>query len=290
MSDPKELLGSGDQREGRIAEGLGWFSLGLGAAQLLMPGALNRLAGIRDEAGARFAQRAVGVREVGAFAAIMADRPRPVVPLWSRVGGDLIDLALLGRAWARKRESAPRLALTIGNIAGVTGLDTYAAIRHTEAARRREPKSDVEGKATGGGPMEVKAAVTVRKSREEVESGWRTFEAEGGLSGWNSDAAKGADGGGEDVATLRFAEAPAGQGTEVHAKLGYEPTAGKVGAMLAKALGDDPAQKVKDDLRRFKQVAETGQVVRSEANPEGTRTSTTLKERPAQPLPAGSQS
>ncbi|HST69109.1 MAG TPA: hypothetical protein VLI94_05575 [Solirubrobacterales bacterium] len=290
MSNPSESFGPSGRRDARIAEGLGWFSLGLGAAQLLAPGALNRLAGIRDDAAARLAQRFVGVREVGAFAAIMADRPRPVLPLWSRVGGDLLDLALLARAWDRKRESAPRLALTIANIAGVTGLDIYAAIRHTEAERRREPRAEGEGKAPGGGPVQVKAAVTIRKSREEVEPAWRTFEADGGLSGWRSDAAEAGKGDGDGVAHLRFVEAPAGQGTEVHAGLSYEPTAGKVGELLAKALGDDPAQKVKDDLRRFKQVVETGQVVRSEAKPDGTRTTTPLKERPAQPLPAGSRS
>jgi len=229
----------------------------------------------------------VGVREVGAFAAIMADRPRPVLPLWSRVGGDLIDLALLARAWGRKRESAPRLAVTIANIAAVTGLDAHAAIRHTEADGRHQSKA--EGKAAGGGPVQVKAAVTIRKSREEVESAWRRFEADGGLSGWQSDAA--AEGRSDDgAAHLRFGEAPAGQGTEVHAQLSYEPSAGKVGEMLAKALGDDPAQKVKDDLRRFKQIVETGEVVRSEAKPDGTHTTTPLKERPAQPLPAGSRS
>lgn len=288
MSNPSDSLGPNGQRDARIAEGLGWFSLGLGAAQLLAPGALNRLAGIRDDAGARLAQRFVGVREVGAFAAIMAGRPRPVLPLWSRVGGDLMDLALLAHAWENKRESAPRLALTIASIAGVTGLDTYAAIRHTEAERRREPEAEDEGKAPGGGPVQVKAAVTIRKSREEVEPAWRTFEADGGLSGWHSDAAEAEEGDG--AAHLRFVEAPRGQGTEVHAGLSYEPTAGKVGEVLAKALGDDPAQKVKDDLRRFKQVVETGQVVRSEAKPDGTRTTTPLKERPAQPLPAGSRS
>jgi hypothetical protein len=137
--------------------------------------------------------------------------------------------------------------------------------------------------------VQVKAAVTVRRSREEVEPAWRTFEADGGLSGWRSDAA-GAEDRGEGLARLRFVEAPAGQGTEVHVALSYEPTAGKVGEVLSKALGDDPAQKVKDDLRRFKQVLETGQIARSEANPDGTRTSSTLKERPAQPLPAGSRS
>lgn len=288
MSNPSESRSSRRQRDERIAEGLGWFSLGLGSAQLLAPGALNRLAGIRDDAAARVAQRFVGLREVGAFAAIMADRPRPAVPLWSRVGGDLIDLALLGRAWERKRESAPRLALTIANIAAVTGLDAYAATRSTEADKRHEPKT--EGEAAAGGPMQVKAAVTVRKSREEVESAWRTFEADGGLSGWRSDAAGAEDRGEDGVAHLRFVEAPAGQGTEVHAGISYERTAGKVGDVLAKALGDDPAQKIKDDLRRFKQIVETGQVVRSEANPDGTRTSTTLKERPAQPLPVGSRS
>lgn len=137
--------------------------------------------------------------------------------------------------------------------------------------------------------MQVKAAVTVRKSREEVEPAWRTFEADGGLSGWHSTAAA-EDGSGNGAAHLRFVKAPADQGTEVHVALSYEPKAGKVGDALAKALGGDPMQKVKDDLRRFKQVAETGQVVCSEANPDGTRTSTTLKERPAQPLPEGSQS
>jgi hypothetical protein len=288
MSNSNEFLNSGADREERIAAGLGWFSLGLGAAQLLAPGALNRLAGIHDDGAARLAQRLVGVREVGAFAAIMADRPTPALPLWSRVGGDLMDLALLGRAWQRKRESAPRLALTIVNIAGVTGLDTYAAIRHTEAKQSR-PGSNLESKTAGGGPVQVKAAVTVRRSREEVEPAWRTFEADGGLSGWRSDAA-GAEDRGEGLARLRFVEAPAGQGTEVHVALSYEPTAGKVGEVLSKALGDDPAQKVKDDLRRFKQVLETGQIARSEANPDGTRTSSTLKERPAQPLPAGSRS
>jgi uncharacterized membrane protein len=287
MSNSNELRDPGDQQDERIAVGLARFSLGLGVAQLLAPGALNRLAGVRDDAAARVAQRFVGVREVGAFAAIMVDRPRPALPLWSRVGGDLMDLALLGRAWERKRESAPRLALTIANIAAVTGLDAYAAIRHTEAVRRREPK---QREAAGGGPVQVKAAVTVRKPREEVEPAWRTFEADGGLSGWRTDAAGAEDRGDDGVAHLRFVEAPAGQGTEVHARLSYEPTAGKVGEMLAKALGDDPAQKVKDDLRRFKQVVETGQVVRSEANPDGTRTKITLKERPAQPLPVGSRS
>jgi len=40
---------------------------------------------------------------------------------------------------------------------------------------------------------------------------------------------------------------------------------------------------VKDDLRRFKQVMETGEVVRSEGSPEGQNARRHLKQRPAQP-------
>ena len=36
-------------------------------------------------------------------------------------------------------------------------------------------------------------------------------------------------------------------------------------------LGEEPAQQVRDDLRRFKQILETGEVVRSDGSPEGHR-------------------
>ena len=39
--------------------------------------------------------------------------------------------------------------------------------------------------------------------------------------------------------------------------------------MLAKLFGEEPAQQVRDDLRRFKQVMETGEVVRSDGSLQG---------------------
>jgi uncharacterized membrane protein len=42
-------------------------------------------------------------------------------------------------------------------------------------------------------------------------------------------------------------------------------------------------QQLRDDLRRFKQVLETGEVVRSEGSPDGTRTQRQLRQRAAQP-------
>jgi uncharacterized membrane protein len=49
---------------------------------------------------------------------------------------------------------------------------------------------------------------------------------------------------------------PAGGGTEVRVVLSYDPPAGKVGATVAKLLGEEPGQQVEEDLRRFKQVME----------------------------------
>jgi uncharacterized membrane protein len=52
---------------------------------------------------------------------------------------------------------------------------------------------------------------------------------------------------------------PAGEATDVRVVLSYDPPAGKVGAAVAKLLGEEPSQQVQDDLRRFKQVMEAGE-------------------------------
>ena len=60
--------------------------------------------------------------------------------------------------------------------------------------------------------------------------------------------------------------APGGRGTEVHVELRYDPPGGKLGALVAKLFGEEPGQQVEGDLRRFKQVIETGEVVHSDAS------------------------
>jgi uncharacterized membrane protein len=52
---------------------------------------------------------------------------------------------------------------------------------------------------------------------------------------------------------------PLGEGTEVRVVLSYDPPAGRVGATVAKLLGEEPSQQVQEDLRRFKQVMEAGE-------------------------------
>jgi uncharacterized membrane protein len=53
---------------------------------------------------------------------------------------------------------------------------------------------------------------------------------------------------------------------------------------VARLFGEEPKQQVTDDLRRFKQVLETGEVVRSDASPDGHRTGRLLKQRSGQPV------
>ena len=69
-----------------------------------------------------------------------------------------------------------------------------------------------------------------------------------------------------NAGTVRFNPAPGNRGTEVHVQLRYAPPAGKAGAMIAKLFGREPSQEVEGDLRRFKQVLETGEVVHSDAS------------------------
>ena len=49
-------------------------------------------------------------------------------------------------------------------------------------------------------------------------------------------------------------------------------------------FGEDPHQQLDDDLRRLKQVLETGEVVRSDGAPGGKRARKEFPQRPAQPL------
>jgi len=54
---------------------------------------------------------------------------------------------------------------------------------------------------------------------------------------------------------------PAGEhATQVHVKLQYDPPAGKLGATVAWLVGEDPQHQIAKDLRRFKQLLETGEV------------------------------
>jgi uncharacterized membrane protein len=119
--------------------------------------------------------------------------------------------------------------------------------------------------------MKLRAAITVHRSREEVQRLWQSSE-------YRPQYLQDAD------AAVTFVDAPADWGTEIHVDLDHDVPGGRLGEMIEKLVGAAPLAKVKDDLRRFKQHVETGEIPRSEGSPEGELAERKFKQRPAQPL------
>lgn len=68
---------------------------------------------------------------------------------------------------------------------------------------------------------------------------------------------------------VRFMPAPGDRGTEVKVVMEYEIAGGKLTAALAKLFGEEPEQQVGDELRRFKQLMEAGEIATTEGQPRG---------------------
>ena len=59
---------------------------------------------------------------------------------------------------------------------------------------------------------------------------------------------------------MHFRAIAGGTRTLVRVVLSYEPPAGRLGAAVARLLGEEPSRQVREDLRRFKEVMETSAV------------------------------
>jgi hypothetical protein len=241
-----------------LAQFLGWFSVGLGSAQVLAPRLMCRLVGASGDGFSRTVMRLMGVRELTQGVGILT-RPRPTGWLWSRVAGDALDLSLLGVTAAKNPEGRGRAAFAIANVLAVTVPDVQESIYLSK--KQGEPQRG----------MRVRKAVTIRSSREEVERAWA------GASELREKVL-------EANAEVSFAEAPGGRGVELAVEFVHDPPAGDLGAAVQKLTGHDLATELADDLRRFKQLVETGEIVRSDSTPEGHLLAGHIKQRPAQPL------
>jgi len=122
-----------------LAQGLGWFSIGLGVAEAVAPERLARFLGME-----RSAQliRLYGIREIVTGLGILA-RQDPVPGLWARVGGDALDLATLAPGLGPGNPQRQNVALAVAAVAGVTALDVVCARALSAAAeeeRRLRPR------------------------------------------------------------------------------------------------------------------------------------------------------
>ncbi len=114
--------------EERLSVALGWFSIGLGLAEVMAPDAMARLVGIPDTEANRRMLRAFGAREIASGVGILS-RPRGAHWLWSRVGGDFLDLAYLARNLGAQGARPERIAAATAAVAGVTALDVVCGQR-----------------------------------------------------------------------------------------------------------------------------------------------------------------
>ena len=144
--DPKVVstgpssLGASD----RLARALGWFSIGLGLAEVLAPRTLTRALGMEGQEGL---VRAYGVREIGA--GLLSLSPDKQSGLWSRVAGDALDIATLMTALRPDNPKRDNVGIALAAVIGVTLLDVVGSAgvtaRHTRIGNRQRDYRDRSG-------------------------------------------------------------------------------------------------------------------------------------------------
>lgn len=277
-------------RAERMAKGLGWFSIGLGIAELAAPDSVARLIGIRRPDGATGIIRAMGAREVGAGIMVLSN-PRAPMGMWSRVAGDGLDLWLLQQALEKKDVDTRRWGPAAAAVLGVTIADLICARQLTAAQDQAsaEPRRfHLERVVTINKPIEqvyqfwrdLSNLPRVTRSVEAIEqlgdgrSHWRVRTPAGVAFEWDAEitedrenerlAWRTTSGRVSHSGSVTFRPAPGARGTELRVTLTYEPPGGAMGAGMAWLMDGTLERQIQDDLRRCKQYLETGEVMLSE--------------------------
>jgi uncharacterized membrane protein len=290
---------------------LGWFSIGLGLAEVLAPRAIARVSGVR---GNTTLIRLLGLREIAHGIAIFtqdSQTGKPKEAVWSRVAGDALDLACLGAAFASPASNKGRVAFATANVLTVTALDVICA-------QALSSSSSNNSTTARGGTTQVRKSLIINSTPEELYQFWRNFEnlprfmphlesvqvmgegrshwvakAPAGTSvEWDAEitedrpneliswrSVEGADV--DNSGTVHFVPAPGGRGTIVKVDINYNPPGGVIGAAVAKLFGEEPGWQAQESLRCLKQVMETGEVVISDGT---VWDNGMLTQRPAQPV------
>jgi len=276
----------------RLTHGIQWRRFALNLTEILAPNALAKAIGWNDDKDKRAPRSATEAFEI--WFDTWARRQAPW--LWARVGNDILDLALI--RWAqfsnRKLRKNGGVALTKALVRESMVRDAIAATWVTGAAfrsRRGLGGLEREQRATAVITIACRREVAYAQFRDfeklptimshllsvetidERRSRWRVKGPAGSTISWEAEiiedcvnesivwrSREGSDI--QNTGSVRFVDAPAGRGTEVHVSMRYCVPGGKLGVAVAKLLmGEDPTQQLRGDLRRLKQVLETGDVV-----------------------------
>src|ERR671926_281647 len=114
-----------DDTAHRLAQGLGWFSIGLGLAELLAPEGVTRPFGMERHTALI---RAYGLREIAAGIGILT-QPDPTPWMWGRVAGDALDIATMAAGLSADNPRRGNVAIAMAGLLGITALDAYCAQR-----------------------------------------------------------------------------------------------------------------------------------------------------------------
>lgn len=127
-------------------------------------------------------------------------------------------------------------------------------MRHLESVRAlSQTRSHWVAKAPLGSSVEWDAEIVEERPNQQIV--WRSLP--------EADVV--------NAGAVTFIPAPADRGTEVYVVIEYAPPAGVVGATVAKLFGEEPNQQIKEDLWRFKQLMEAGEIATNEGQSSGTR-------------------
>ena len=137
---------------GTLARQLGWFSIALGAVELLAARQLTRTLGLRGQE--RLIQ-AYGVREIVKGVGILTSED-PAPWLWGRVAGDALDLGTLAVGY-RSSPKRGHVAIAMAKVAAVTALDLMCA-KQLSATRVRQTPPLRDYSSRSGLPMGVEAS------------------------------------------------------------------------------------------------------------------------------------
>ena len=119
MYERMEGNGTSSDAPMRLARCLGWFSIGLGAVELLAPGRLARALGME---GREPLIQGFGAREMATGVALLsAANPTPWI--WGRVAGDALDLLTLAGGLDADNPKKKNVEIAMAAVAGVTAVD-----------------------------------------------------------------------------------------------------------------------------------------------------------------------
>lgn len=294
-----------DHSKSTLARSLGYAALGLGAAELLACRRIARLMGIRPTPWKVWTLRSLGAREVLTGFGVLSKRPTPWlgarvlgdaldITLLLRGLRRRNPISVLGRVFGEsERGSRIRTRTVLAGLAGISALD-LVELGRTIFGRKSS--------AFGERPA-LRATITVDKTPSDVYSFWRNVEnfpsfvsqLESVASGdrirshWKAKLANKATLEWDativedtpdqrllwkvqnptmrlflDTVEVRFELAPGGRGTEVHVVLWGSQLEKPVAA--SRWLRKLPEGLLFDQLRRFKQVIELGEITQSDSS------------------------